>query len=219
MDVPEHDPLRKALDAWPAPAASDRLRTEVWRQIDLGPEVPRRPRWFRQPVMLVMGGVCAILAGFLVLEVRAVRVEKERNRQLSLRYLQFIDPLLEMAPADETAENLDWMKRELGLTDQQFELIKRLHEASWPAMRRYSSELKLLRERTQEIEARWRSEAAVDFVALAELNAQDREIDADCRHSVNQLVASASAVMDIKQRARYLRLVAPVLHPALAPKS
>jgi hypothetical protein len=168
--------------------------------------------------MLAMGGVCAIFAGLLVLEVRAVRVEKERNRQLSLRYLQVIDPLLQMGPATEAAENLDWMKRDLGLTDEQFALVKSLHEASWPAMRRYSSELKLLHEQAREIEARWRDEAAVDFVALAELNAQDRAIDADCRRSVNQLVASASAVMDTRQRARYLRLVAPVLHPASVPK-
>jgi hypothetical protein len=94
---------------------------------------------------------------------------------------------------------LDWMKTELKLSDEQFARIKTIHEQSSPRLLALAAQVVRMRD---EYDA---------FERERTTSGQRRAIDRECLTSTQQLVADASRVMTTQQRERYLGLLGPVL--------
>ncbi len=106
---------------------------------------------------------------------------------------------------------LEWMKTELKLTDEQFDRIKAIHEQSSPRLLALAAEVARMREEYDAFEHERTTSGQVDFLEFAHFVEQRRAVDRECLFSTRQLVADAANVMTQNQRARYLGLLGPVL--------
>jgi len=114
-----------------------------------------------------------------------------------------------------SANNLDcqleWMKTELKLSDEQFARIKTIHEKSSPRLLALAAQVVRMREEYDAFERERTTSGQVDFLEFAHFVEQRRAVDRECLTSTQQLVADATRVMTAQQRARYLGLLGPVL--------
>lgn len=106
---------------------------------------------------------------------------------------------------------LEWMKTELNLTNEQFARIKQIHEQSSPRLLALASEVARMREEYNAFEQERATDGRVDFIEFARFVEQRRTVDRECLTSTRRLVADASQVMNDRQRRRYLALLGPVL--------
>jgi hypothetical protein len=106
---------------------------------------------------------------------------------------------------------LDWMKTELKLSDEQFARIKTIHEQSSPRLLALAAQVVRMREEYDAFEHERTTSGQVDFIEFAHFVEQRRAIDRECLTSTQQLVADAARVMTTQQRERYLGLLGPVL--------
>jgi Spy/CpxP family protein refolding chaperone len=106
---------------------------------------------------------------------------------------------------------LEWMKTELKLNDEQFARIKVIHEQSSPRLLALAAQVARMREEYDSFEHERTTSGQVDFLEFAHFVEQRRAVDRECLFSTRQLVADAAGVMTEKQRARYLGLLGPVL--------
>ncbi|HUJ42654.1 MAG TPA: hypothetical protein VLW52_03495 [Opitutaceae bacterium] len=106
---------------------------------------------------------------------------------------------------------LEWMKTELKLSDQQFARIKAIHEESSPRLLALASQVVRMREEYDAFERERTTSGQVDFLEFAHFIEQRRAVDRECLTSTRQLVADAARVMTAQQRERYLGLLGPVL--------
>lgn len=113
------------------------------------------------------------------------------------------------------ADNLDcqlqWMKTELKLSDQQYARIKSIHERSSPRLLALAVQVARMREEYADFEHQRTTVGQVDFLEFAHFVEQRRVVDRECLTSTRQLVADAADVMTDQQRTRYLALLGPVL--------
>jgi hypothetical protein len=112
---------------------------------------------------------------------------------------------------DNLACQLEWMKTELKLNDEQFARIKAIHEQSSPRLLALAAQVARMREEYDSFEHERTISGQVDFLEFAHFVEQRRAVDRECLFSTRQLVADAAGVMTAKQRARYLGLLSPVL--------
>ena len=106
---------------------------------------------------------------------------------------------------------LEWMKSELNLSDQQFARIKSIHEDSSPRLLALAAQVSRMREEYIAFERQRTTSGQVDFLEFAHFVEQRRAVDRECLTSTRQLVADAAKVMTAQQRERYLTLLSPVL--------
>ncbi len=106
---------------------------------------------------------------------------------------------------------LEWMKTELKLSDEQFARIKTIHEKSSPRLLALAAQVVRMREEYDAFERERTTSGQVDFLEFAHFVEQRRAIDRECLTSTQQLVADATRVMTAQQRERYLGLLGPVL--------
>jgi len=106
---------------------------------------------------------------------------------------------------------LEWMKTELKLSDEQFARIKVIHEESSPRLLALAAQVARMREEYDAFERERTSSGQVDFLEFAHFVEQRRAVDRECLTSTQRLVADASHVMTEQQRERYLGLLGPVL--------
>ncbi len=106
---------------------------------------------------------------------------------------------------------LEWMKAELKLTDQQYARIKAIHEESSPRLLALAAQVARMRDEYDAFEHERTTLGQVDFLEFAQFVQQRRAVDRECLTSTRQLVADAADVMTATQRARYLGLLSPVL--------
>lgn len=106
---------------------------------------------------------------------------------------------------------LEWMKTELKLSDEQFARIKTIHEKSSPRLLALAVQVGRMREEYDAFERERTTSGQVDFLEFAHFVEQRRAIDRECLTSTQQLVADATRVMTAQQRERYFGLLGPVL--------
>ncbi|HUL54566.1 MAG TPA: hypothetical protein VLT83_14275 [Opitutaceae bacterium] len=109
---------------------------------------------------------------------------------------------------------LEWMKTELKLSDEQFARIKTIHEESSPRLLALAAEVGRMREEYDAFEHERTTSGQVDFLEFAHFIEQRRAVDRECLTSTRQLVADAARVMTAQQREHYLGLLGPVLKVA-----
>jgi len=106
---------------------------------------------------------------------------------------------------------LEWMKTELKLSDEQFARIKTIHEKSSPRLLALAAQVVRMRDEYDAFERERTTSGQVDFLEFAHFVEQRRAVDRECLTSTQQLVGDATRVMTAQQRARYLGLLGPVL--------
>jgi Spy/CpxP family protein refolding chaperone len=106
---------------------------------------------------------------------------------------------------------LEWMKTELKLSNEQFARIKAIHEESSPRLLALAAQVARMREEYDAFEHERTTSGQIDFLEFAHFVEQRRAVDRECLTSTQQLVADTSQVMTAKQRERYLGLLGPVL--------
>ncbi len=106
---------------------------------------------------------------------------------------------------------LEWMKTELKLSNEQFARIKAIHEQSSPRLLALAAQVARMRLEYDAFENERTTSGQVDFLEFAHFVEQRRAVDRECLVSTRQLVADAANVMTQNQRARYLGLLGPVL--------
>ena len=106
-----------------------------------------------------------------------------------------------------------WMKDSLKLTDEQYAVIKGLHEKSSPHLQTLADQVRKMRTELEAYEQERRATGQVDFVEFARFADMRRNVDAECAASTRQLIADASRVMTPAQRQQYLALVSASAAP------
>ncbi len=106
---------------------------------------------------------------------------------------------------------LQWLKTELKLSDEQFARIKSIHERSSPRLLELAAQVARMRVEYDDFERERTTSGQVDFLEFAHFVEQRRVVDRECLTSTRQLVADAANVMTAQQRVRYLTFLGPVL--------
>lgn len=106
---------------------------------------------------------------------------------------------------------LQWMKTELKLSDEQFARIKTIHEESSPRLLALAAQVSRMREEYDAFEHERTTSGQIDFLEFAHFVEQRRAVDHECLTSTRRLVADATRVMTARQRERYLGLLGPVV--------
>jgi Spy/CpxP family protein refolding chaperone len=106
---------------------------------------------------------------------------------------------------------LQWMKTELKLTDEQFARIKAIHEQSSPRLLALAAQVARMRTEYDAFEHERTTSGQIDFLEFAHFVEQRRAVNRECLTSTQRLVADAARVMTAQQRERYLGLLGPVL--------
>jgi Spy/CpxP family protein refolding chaperone len=106
---------------------------------------------------------------------------------------------------------LQWMKTELKLSDEQFARIKTIHEESSPRLLALAAQVARMREEYDAFEHERTTAGQIDFLEFAHFVEQRRAVNRECLTSTQRLVADAARVMTAQQRERYLGLLGPVL--------
>lgn len=107
---------------------------------------------------------------------------------------------------------LEWMKSELKLSDQQLARIKSIHEKSSPRLLALAAQVARMRDEYEEFEHQRTTAGRIDFLEFAHFIDQRRAVNRECLTSTRQLVADAANEMNAQQRQRYLALLGPVLN-------
>jgi arginine/lysine/ornithine decarboxylase len=112
------------------------------------------------------------------------------------------------AGVDSQPGQLAWMKEELKLSDEQFERIKELHDASSPRLRALAVDVARMQEEFAAFERSRQTSDQVDFIEFARFVETRRTINRECLESTRQLVLASASVMTPVQRVHYLGIVA-----------
>jgi len=113
--------------------------------------------------------------------------------------------------ADTLDCQLQWMKTELKLSDEQYARIKSIHEKSSPRLLALAIQVARMQDEYKDFEHERTTSGQVDFLEFAHFVEQRRTVDRECLTSTRQLVADAANVMTDQQRSHYLALLGPVL--------
>jgi hypothetical protein len=106
---------------------------------------------------------------------------------------------------------LQWMRTELKLSDEQFARIKAIHEESSPRLLELAAQVARMRKEYDAFEHERTTSGQVDFLEFAHFVEQRRAVNRECLISTQHLVADAARVMTAQQREQYLGLLGPVL--------
>ncbi|MBK1880584.1 hypothetical protein [Pelagicoccus mobilis] len=102
---------------------------------------------------------------------------------------------------------MEWLRSELDLTEEQFARITRLHDDRESEIRTLSRKVRDLELMLAELEAERVTEGYVDYLEIRNYMEAKRKLDEACSKSTNDLIASVGDVMDLEQRRRYLTIV------------
>jgi hypothetical protein len=115
-------------------------------------------------------------------------------------------------PADDLSAQLDWMKTNLRLSDDQLVRLRALHEQSAPHLLALAAQVASMREELAAFEHERRTSGRIDFLEFARFVEQRRALDRACLDSTRTLVAASADVMTPRQREHYLSLLEPALN-------
>jgi hypothetical protein len=106
---------------------------------------------------------------------------------------------------------LQWMKTELKLSNEQFARIKKIHEASSPRLLALAAQVARMSDEYDAFEHERTTSGQIDFLEFAHFVEHRRAVDRECLTSTQRLVADAARVMTAQQREQYLGMLGPVL--------
>ncbi len=106
---------------------------------------------------------------------------------------------------------LEWIKTDLHLSDEQYARIKLIHEESSPRLLALAAQVARMRNEYADFERQRTTVGQIDFLEFARFVEHRRTVDRECLNSTRRLVAETSRVMTAQQRQRYLALLGPVL--------
>lgn len=108
--------------------------------------------------------------------------------------------------ADSGCE-MEWLKSELDLSDEQFASITRLHGEREREIRTLSRKVRDLELMLAELEAERVTEGYVDYLEMRNYVEAKRKLDEACVKSTSDLIASVGDMMNLDQRKRYFSIV------------
>lgn len=125
------------------------------------------------------------------------------------RLTESADPLATGGRLDESTveESIEWLRNELGLTDDQFRKLASLHEEFTPTFAHIFHDLQLQRAQVAQFEAMRRESELIDFIQVYRVTKSYRHLQDRASTSTAELVARVSQLVDPKQRSRYLELL------------
>ncbi len=121
-----------------------------------------------------------------------------------LSYFQAYTP--ECPPSALECE-MEWLRDELDLSDEQYARIARVHNESSQEISVLSKRVRELELLLAELEAERVREGYVDFLEIRTYMEAKRKLDEACEKSTSDLIASVGSLMDVEQRKRYLNIV------------
>lgn len=126
-----------------------------------------------------------------------------------LAYFQWQRP----AGSGGSTTDLAWMRVELNLSDEQFQRIVALHQASSTQLRSLAVQIMAMQREMDAFEETRRKYDRVDFVEFARFVDDYRRVSEQAEASTRGLVLATADVMTPQQRAHYLELVQPLAPP------
>ncbi|EDY82179.1 hypothetical protein VDG1235_1799 [Verrucomicrobiia bacterium DG1235] len=114
------------------------------------------------------------------------------------------------APACFSADaecEMEWLRAELDLSEEQYVSITRLHGNSAAQIRSLSRKVRDLELLLAELEAERVTEGYVDYLEIRNYMEVKRKLDEACMKSTSDLIASVGDVMNMDQRKRYFSIV------------
>lgn len=110
-------------------------------------------------------------------------------------------------PSSALACEMEWLRDELNLTDDQYARITQVHDESSKEISALSKKVRELQLLLAELEAERVREGYVDFLEIRTYMETKRKLDEACEKSTSDLIASVGNLMDVEQRKRYLSIV------------
>ncbi|MDQ8186519.1 hypothetical protein QEH53_13030 [Pelagicoccus sp. SDUM812002] len=108
--------------------------------------------------------------------------------------------------ADAECE-MEWLRSELDLSEEQFARITRLHGDREREIRTLSRKVRDLELLLAELEAERVTNGYVDYLEIRNYLKAKRKLDEACVKSTSDLIASVGDVMNVDQRKRYFSIV------------
>lgn len=107
-------------------------------------------------------------------------------------------------PLDNAANALAWLREDLGLTEEQYQRVRTIHERSGPQLAQLAQQAERMRAEFAAFEQRRQTVGEIDFLAFARFVEEQREFDRICFASTRDLIAASAREMSPGQRERYL---------------
>lgn len=107
----------------------------------------------------------------------------------------------------ETECEMEWLRTELDLSEEQFARVTRLHGESEKQIRTLSRRVRELEMTLAELEAERVTKGYVDYLEIRNYMEAKRKLDEACVKSTSDLIASVGDVMNTDQRKRYFSIV------------
>ena len=219
MTIPpdSNDPLDPLFQEWRVPDPPPDMENRVWRRVGSADDAGRMARlgtWIFRPAAAVIWVVVGAAAVGVMGDWRLRQLERREELRMALDYGRLVDPAAGWPAAGTDAgarleRDLLWLRRELELSPEQFAQLRSLHESSNERLQLLAVELA----QERQTEAHWEAERTntgdVDFLSYG---FAAKGVDALGRMSAQatrSLIESTAAVLDNRQRERYLGLVRP----------
>lgn len=228
MPSDDLEPTRRRLSQWRIDPPSDPdLAAKVLQRIRNESSAPPRRSplitWFierwQHPVYAGAIAVVLILSGVLL----SLLIDQFRGSPLNsvpteeyrfaidplYRLTEAVDPLATGGQLDESTveESIEWLRNELGLTDDQFRKLASLHEEFTPTFAHIFQDLQRQRAEVEQFEAMRRKSELIDFIQVYQVTKNYRHLQDRASTSTAELVDRVSQLVDAKQRSRYLELL------------
>lgn len=110
-------------------------------------------------------------------------------------------------PADSGECEMEWLRTELDLSEEQFARVTRLHGERENEIRALSRKVRDLELMLAELEAERVTRGYVDYLEMGRYVETKRKLDEACIKSTSELIASVGDVMNVEQRKRYFSIV------------
>ncbi|MDQ8181372.1 hypothetical protein [Pelagicoccus sp. SDUM812005] len=107
----------------------------------------------------------------------------------------------------DTGCEMEWLRSELDLSEEQFARITRLHGDREREIRTLSRKVRDLELLLAELEAERVTKGYVDYLEIRNYMEAKRKLDEACVKSTSDLIASVGDVMNMDQRKRYFSIV------------
>lgn len=114
------------------------------------------------------------------------------------------------APACVSADTeceMEWLRSELDLSEEQFASVTRLHLDREREIRTLSRKVRSLELMLAELEAERVTSGYVDYLEIRSYQETKRKLDEACVKTTSDLIASVGDVMNMDQRRRYYSIV------------
>ncbi|MBD5778314.1 hypothetical protein IEN85_02250 [Pelagicoccus sp. NFK12] len=122
-------------------------------------------------------------------------------------HLSYVNAFAPVCLSVDAECEMEWLRSELDLSEEQFASITRLHVDREREIRMLSRKVRDLELLLAELEAERVTSGYVDYLEIRNYMEAKRKLDEACVKSTSDLIASVSDVMNVDQRKRYFSIV------------